>query len=213
MWEMNTDKRFRNGAVFGFWCLIIPILLPGCINIEQKGINDCFDRVEKLTDRRKQWIFLDSIGKLDQRVRQEEIAALQLYGYDSEEHKNAMTRMVETDASNLACIEAYLERYGHPTLSSHGLDCSAVPGLVIHHAPGGLESRVRNFKYLYQGYLDRDVYEEDLIMVLNRAYQLKYGERIEWDRPYRSEEELDTLIQSLGLREEAERIQSGLDGL
>lgn len=187
--------------------------LSQCSSPGEPTSSPCLKTVEKLTDRRQQWIFLDSIGKLDQKVRQDEIDALQKYGYDSEEHKQAMARMVQTDASNLECIEAYLAIHGHPTHEKHGIDASSVPGLVIHHSPEGLDSRLRNFKYLYSGYLNRGVFEDDLIMILNRAYQIKYDERITWNRPYRSDEELDTLIRSLGLHDEAERIRRGMNDI
>lgn len=185
------------------------IILSGCYNSSERGPNPCLSTVEKLTDRRQQWIFLDSIGKRDQQVRNDEIAALQQYGYDSKEHKIAKAEMMRTDISNLDCIEAYLAVHGHPSLEKHGMDASEVPGLVIHHSPNGAESRLRNFEYLYRGYLDHDVYESDLIMILNRAYQIKFGERIVWDRPYRSDEELDTLIRTLDLTDVVEGIRSG----
>lgn len=209
---MKNDHFYLFSVRLTIGCLIFIYLLPGCINRERNSPNPCLSTVEKLTDRRQQWIFLDSIGKRDQQVRNDETAALQQYGYDSKEHKQAKAEMMRTDASNLDCIEAYLAMHGHPSLEKHGMDASQVPGMVIHHSPYGMESRLRNFEYLYRGYLDHDVYESDLIMILNRAYQIKFGERIVWDRPYRSEEELDTLIRSLDLTGVVERIRTGLTG-
>jgi len=103
------------------------------------------------------------------------------------------------DQENLIKIESYLKIYGHPTLDKHGKEACGTPWLVVHHAMGGNEPRRRNFKYLFNAYQKGDIDDVAFTFYLNRMYQIEYDKRIDWNRPFRVEEELDTLYKALNL--------------
>lgn len=178
--------------------ILISILICSC-NYGNKLEDQLTNQIEKLSTTEKQREFLIAIGKLDQEVRHNETKMLKEFGYHSQEHKSSMKRMMNTDKENLLKIESYLKKYGHPTKSEHGKDACGTPWLVIHHAIGGVEPRKRNFKYIYKAYQNGDIDDGAITFYLNRMYDIKFGKRIEWNRPFRVEEELDSLYNALNL--------------
>ncbi len=155
--------------------------------------------VENLISIDLQRDFLTTIGELDQEVRHHETRMLQQFGYRSKEHKEALRELRRIDRRNLLKVEAYLEKYGYPKINDHGERACGVPWLVIHHAPGGIKPRKRNFKYIFSAYRNGDIGDGELTFYLNRMYDKKFGKRIEWSRPFKVEEELDTLYTALNL--------------
>ena len=70
--------------------------------------------------------------------------------------------------------------------------------MVIHHSQR-LDSRRRNFKIIYEAYLDDKIDDNDISFYLGRMYQMKFGERLRMRRPYKSQDEIDKLISELDL--------------
>ena len=161
--------------------------------------------LKEITTIEKQKIFLEDINDLDQKVRNDGTVVLQTFGHNSKEHLAAMELMNQTDEENLKKIEQFLETYGHPSIKKHGLKASEAPWLVIHHAPE-LAPRERNFKHLYQAWKNGDLEGGKLIFYLNRFYSIKYGNRLQWDRPFTEKEEIDSLLQSLELSDIAKNL-------
>jgi len=197
---------------------LIPVALLGILFIccsNDVTIQQIDQEVATLTTIEKQTKFLEHILAKDQEVRHFETEQLQKFGYDSKEHQLAVQNWWKTDDLNLFKIEAYLKTYGYPTIKEHGKEAVRAPWLVIHHAPGDVEPRKRNFKYLYEGFKQGDLEADQLTFFLNRMYDKKFGYRIEWNRPYKTEEELDTLFKSLDLleivREVDQKITSNFD--
>ncbi|MFK7983192.1 MAG: hypothetical protein AB8G86_24645 [Saprospiraceae bacterium] len=173
------------------------------------NINDSIaEAVATLSDKKSQRAFLEKIAASDQRVRDEEIAINQKYGYKSKEHQQAIQKQIDTDKSNLAKIEAYLEKYGHPNKLDHGNRAFYAPWIVMHHAPKETGTRRRNFKYLYDYYKKDELEQDRLNFFLGRMHQLKFGGRIRWNRSFTVQEELDSLINVLDLRTVADEIDS-----
>ena len=89
-----------------------------CFTACQTNTSNIEDGIAKevaaLADKKSQRAFLEEIAASDQMVRDEESAINQKYGYNSKEHQQAVQTQVDTDKSNLAKIEAYLAKYGHP---------------------------------------------------------------------------------------------------
>lgn len=164
--------------------------------------------VATLIDKKSQRAFLEEIAALDQSIRDEEIAINQKYGYDSKEHKQAVQAMMDTDKSNLAKVEAFLEKYGHPNKLDHGNRAFYAPWIVMHHADNQTGTRRRNFKYLYDYYKKDELEQDRLNFFLGRMHNLEKGERIKWNRPFTVQEELDSLINSLDLRHISDEIDS-----
>jgi hypothetical protein len=156
--------------------------------------------VNNLNSIHAQTDFLVEIGKLDQKVRIDETEILEKYGYDSKEHKKAWEIIRKTDDLNLMKIEAFFAKYGHPELEIHGTEAVNAPFLVIHHATGGLDPRIRNFKYMYEAFLKKDIDGGTFTFYLNRTYSTKFNERFKYDKPFSEGFEIDTLIKALELK-------------
>ena len=150
--------------------------------------------INSLNSTVKQSTFLSKIGDLDQEVRHQARHALETFGNDSPEHKEAIQHMMQTDLLNEKKIECYLNIHGHPSLSNHGKNACGVPWIVLHHSPNDVEVRERNFKHLYQAYKAGDLEDSALSFYLNRMHYIKFNKRLDWDRPFKPEEELDSLM-------------------
>jgi len=193
---VDSRKTFFLNSLL--WLLIYFFL--SCQSNES-GLADIAKEVAALTSQEKQILFLENIYAEDQAARQNNTAVQKQFGYHSEEHLVSLSKMNEIDELNLQKIEAYLKTYGHPKIDVHGYKACEAPWLVVHHHHDGISPRRRNFHYIYRATLDGDLENRALIFYLNRMYDIKFGQRIEWTRPYREEEELDTLIKSLDLIE------------
>lgn len=163
-------------------------------------VDQIAEELEQIATIDLQKEYLQDILSTDQEVRSAISEMIENHGYDSEEHKKSEKAMSEVDEINLVKIEMYLDRFGYPTLKDHGSKACTAPYMVLHHQPD-LDSRKRNFKYLYSAYESSDIDDHTLTFFLNRMYAMTYGERIEWDGPYLPEQELDTLFKSLNLLE------------
>jgi len=141
---------------------------------EKAPQNATLMEVASLTDKKSQRAFLEKIGTSDQAVREQETTINQKYGYDSKEHKEAIQAMIDTDKS---------------------------PWIVMHHAPKESGTRRRNFKYLYDYYKKDQLEPDRLTFFLARMYNLEFGERIRWNGPFTVQQELDSMINALELRE------------
>ncbi len=162
--------------------------------------------IATLTDKKSQRTFLEKIGTADQAVRDQESAINQKYGYDSKEHQQAVEAMMDTDKSNLAKIEAYILKHGYPNKIDHGNKAFYAPWIVMHHASKESGTRRRNFKYLYE-YYKKDMLEPDrLTFFLARMHNLEFGHRIRWKGPFTVQQELDSMINALDLREIVDEI-------
>ncbi len=183
-------------GILAFW---------GCQNTMVKTSSTIRD-IEGLTTPELQRQYLEKIHELDQKVRKEETSILQQFGYNSEEHQKAIQQAMQTDVENLEKIELYLQKYGHPGKALHGTIATSTPWLVIHHA-SGIDSRYRNFKYIYKAYKNNDIDDGEISFYLNRMYDIQFGNRIEWNGPFTIEQEIDTLIKALDLMDIVEEVE------
>jgi len=192
----------KNSLLF-ISCLLF---LFNCQTNQQNSNTDILQKVTTLTNKKSQRAFLEKIATSDQKVRDEESAINQKYGYNSKEHQQAIQAMAATDKSNLAKIEAYLAKYGHPNKLDHGNRAFYAPWIVMHHAPKETGTRRRNFKYLYEYYKKEELEQDRLNFFLGRMHQLEFGGRIRWNRSFTVQEEFDSLINVLDLRSIADEI-------
>jgi len=180
-----------------FSCKQKPTLATSEISNEIKQLNTVEDQKQ----------FLEKILQDDQSVRNSEKEAqlIQQYGNDPKERLDYIHLQWNQDAINLAKVEAYLNKYGYPSLAELGQDAAIAPWIVIHHS-GDIEERNRNFEILYQAYLKGDINDTAMSLYLGRTYQFQYNERFDMESPYRSEDEINILIDKLGLSERKEKI-------
>jgi hypothetical protein len=178
--------------------IILSLLIFACNNTKERE-HQIANEIEKLNTIEQQKNFLLAISSSDQAVSESETEAVTKFGYDSKEHKTAIEKMFQTDIGNLTKIEAYLKKYGYPSKDNHGKEACSTPWIVVNHAPDGIESRLRNFKYMYDAYKKGDLDSGQMSFYLNRMYRIKFNKELEWGRPFRVEEELDSLYKTLNL--------------
>lgn len=158
------------------------------------------EQIAALITPESQRLFLEEIKDVDQQVRIEEGLAIEKFGHNSPEHQEARQKWMAADEINFAKIEAYLTKYGHPTLALHGKKATETPWLVIHHGPDEA-IRERNFKYFYGAWKNKDIEIGTLNFFMGRWHNIKYGHRIRWNGPFTAEEERDTFFKALAIEE------------
>lgn len=189
-----------------FFMFIISSLFVSCS--EQNHTNVFLEEVSQLSGPEEKRQYLESIFRDDQKVRGSEGAEIMIkYGDKSKEYDAYVLRRFDQDAINLQKVEAYFEVYGHPDISELGELASATPMTVIHHAQG-YDVRVRHFETLYGAYLDGHLDDGDMSFYLGRMYQIKFHKRHEMDGPFNPDDELNTLINLLGLDDQQRRVQA-----
>lgn len=145
--------------------------------------------------------YLREIQSIDQGTREKTTQMSIDFGSDSEEMRLAILAQVQLDLENLAKVELILMKFGYPGSAVVGRNTSDIPLMVIHHSQT-YEIRVKHFETLYTAYLDGQINENLFSTYLERMYQMKFEERFDMPegKPFRLEQEVDTLIQILSLR-------------
>ena len=187
--------------------LFVVIFFVACDSQKKATRIDVERQVEKLLtieDKRK---FLEKIFRDDQSVRDtEKSAALVLkYGLDSEEAMEYTRKMVDQDEKNLIKVKSYLDKFGYPSITNLGKEASTAPYIVIHHTP---DVYVRNsfFKKLYKAYLNNHIDDTQLAFYLGRTYKSINREDFYIQSPFKSEDEINGLIEALGLEKEKQSV-------
>lgn len=157
--------------------------------------------IESLDTIPKQIEFLQSMRTADQSVRKHETRMITVHGYDSPEFNQAWEAIKKTDEKNLTALREYIALWGHPSRAEHGDTITGVPWLVVHHSPNKENARREFFPVLYAAYQAGDISADELSFFLNRLYNIEKGHRIRWNRPFDAEQEIDTVMQVLGLHE------------
>lgn len=175
--------------------IIFIILFFSC---KEEAVHNYQAEIDQLSTYVQQSEFLEKIYYLDQNIRTEGSELLQKTGEKSIEYKNNRDSLMKLDVINLAKIEAYLSKYGYPSLKNHSEDAVLTPWLVIHHNPDKETSR-KHFKTLYQAYKKGDIDGSAFTLYLGRFYDIVYHERLDLESPYTEEFEVDTLVKALDL--------------
>jgi len=171
----------------------------GLISCTTKVVEDVQPLIIGLDTVEKQIAFLESIGSVDQEVRRADIAAIESYGYESQEHIKTRNTMLAADASNLVKIEAYIRHHGHPEIMVHGEKACMIPWLIAYHAPDDFASKRKNYAFLNKAYRSGDLDVSSLITYMEKMHELKFGQKINWWREFSSSEKLETLKRALDL--------------
>jgi hypothetical protein len=190
------------------------VIIFGCNsqrNQNDEKANDIHNEIQQLETINSKKTYLENILEQDQLVRNgEKSSELVLkYGRDSEEYREYVKAQWKRDEINLRKIEAYLKKYGYPKKSELGKDAAIAPWIVIHHSTDtGI--RNRNFEILYQAYLTGDIDDNAMSMYLGRTYEFSFKERFRMESPYKSEDEINRLIEKLNLEVEKAKAQHHL---
>lgn len=165
------------------------------------------EEINQLTTLAAKKAYLENLFEDDQRMRRstEDSDIMLKYGIDSKEYRAYAQKIIDQDAINLAKIEQYLAVHGHPTLADFGKIATCTPSVVVHHAQT-YEERERNFDTFYQAFLDGNLDEGGLSMLLGRMYYIKFGERFRMKSPFQSIDEINQLIKLLDLEEKVQKI-------
>lgn len=186
--------------VLGFICIAFLAFL-GCKNANEQPLLDYDEEIENLTTDALKKEYLEAIFKADQDVRdsEEEYRITSLYGRDSQEYKNFVQQISQTDLINLYKVETYLEYFGHPSKSKLGEIAALAPWVVVHHQ-SEYKPRITNFNHLYNGYKNGDIEEGPFSRYLARMYQHKNGEGLDMGGPYKEKDKIARLIEELDLK-------------
>lgn len=189
---------------------IIVISIFGCngeVNQSGEQLKEIENEIRKLETTNAKKIYLEQILEEDQAVRDgEKSADLMLkYGKDSEEYMEYLKAQWKQDEINLIKIEKYLEIHGYPE-KEMGDMATTTPWMVIHHSQG-YETRERNFEKVYEAYLKGDIDDGAISFYLGRMYEMKNGERLRMESPYRAEDEINQLIKELNLEKKKANAQ------
>ena len=198
-----------------FWLFVGAILALGCgseegavetketsavepLEIQEIDLASIDEEVAALVTDHSKIAFLRVVLTEDQRVRQEETAALEQYGYQSDQHRAATNEIVNLDALNLAKVNAFKEAYGMPGLNSVGRMQADATWSTVHHSPD-LETRRDYFEFM------RHTWQQELIsgsmytMYLQRWCEMETGDRVMMEGAYTDEEEIKALYEKLGI--------------
>lgn len=175
------------------------VILMGCnkdLPIDKMSIQQ---EVKKLTTIDQQKIYLEVIYTEDQKTRTDRHALEVQHGYMSENVKEAVQKIIESDKINFMKIKEYLNIYGHPTIADHGEKASRTPFIVFHHT-ASIEAKEDCFELFYQAYKNGDLEAGSFSMYLNRWHTEKFGKRLSLPNPYQEEDMIKTLIEKLELQ-------------
>jgi len=157
------------------------------------------EEVEALGTDHVKIAFLRNILTEDQRVRNEEIEANQLHGYNSKAHQQATHNVMDMDAANLKRVDIFTDVYGAPQINSVGRMQSEATWLVVHHAPG-TDAHEKYYPILYKAWQNDQISGTNFTMYLNRWYERISGERHMMEGGYTDEEEVKELLELLNLK-------------
>lgn len=158
------------------FCLIA--LLTICIGCDKKNeINpDFIEEVATLRSDDERRVFLEEIRISNQKSRNNIMHIESVYGYNSKERSKALQEKIIADKINLQKIELYLEKYGHPSAEVHGELAAKTPYIILYHC-SNLESKQKNFEYLYKAYKKGDLRPNSFAMFLSSYYNDQFDEK------------------------------------
>ena len=157
------------------------------------------DKILALNSVEERALFLESMYAIDQEVRADETTSIEKYGYDSNEHANALLKMDSVDAVNLYLAKRYLDTYGYPDVSSFDETAVYTPLLIFHHQ-SDFEAYKKYFHYFYSAYQEGHISAHRLSFSLNRKYMIKFGKQFQTEgKSYTDEEKIIKFIDLLDL--------------
>lgn len=182
------------------------------VSCKDENLTNYQNEIDQLSTYKKQSEYLERIYNLDQNIREEGANILQKTGDRSIEYVNNRDSTMRLDEINLAKIEAYLAKYGHPTSKSHTSVATMTSWLIIHHNPS-TETSKKHFKTLYQAYKNGNLEGGAFTLYLGRYYSIVYQQRLDLQSPYTEEFEVDTIVKALGLSKMRDEVDAALDKL
>ena len=190
---------------------LILILMFGCNlknNVKEPKLDVSTLKLETLEDKKN---YLEKILEDDQKFRGSQDSEIMLkYGKDSDEFRKFIQKRSNQDSINLSKIEKYFEIYGYPNKNELGEIAAFTPWAVIHHA-NTYEERERNFQKLYEAYLNKNIDDASISRFLGRMYRIKNGELLRMEGPFKSEDEINQLINKLNLEEKKTKALKSVD--
>lgn len=157
------------------------------------------DKIGTLNSVEERALFLTSMYEIDQRVRADETTAIEKFGYETDEHANALSVMDSVDAVNLYLAKKYLDTYGYPDRSNYAETAVDTPLLIFHHK-SDFTTFKQYFHYFYAAYQEGHISPHRLSFILNRKYMIKFGTKFQTDgQPLNNEQKIKRLIEKLEL--------------
>ncbi len=160
--------------------------------------NDTLGMLSELNSIEKQTQFLEMIYDRDQGIRKQSRNIENEHERESKEYDEQIYKYRNTDMTNLELIEAYLDKYGHPTIKMHSQKATGTPILVVHHA-SEIKPRLKYFDPFYKAYKKGDIDGGMFTFYLGRLYRMTFNERMDIRGAYTEEFQVDTLLKELKL--------------
>ncbi|GAA0715741.1 hypothetical protein GCM10009430_10590 [Aquimarina litoralis] len=158
------------------FCLVI--LFTISIGCGQKDVinPDLVKDIIALHSDEEKRIFLEEMRISNQKLRNNIKHIESVYGYNSKERSKALREKIKEDKINLQKIELYLEKYGHPSPELHGELAVKTPYIILYDC-SNLESKQKNFEYLYRAYKKGDLMPNSFAMFLSSYYNDQFDEK------------------------------------
>jgi len=166
--------------------------LISCKNSEHPEESKINNEIQSLDSNEQKTAYLENIYKQDQNDRNGNVSSSVMY---------------TNDLARLARVKAYINAYGYPKRKVLGGPSADVIYLVFHHIATN-ETKREYFPIFYRAMLDKEISKETLAFFLGRYQNDVNGAWIDFDRPFTTEEEIDTLVFALGLESIATSIKN-----
>ncbi|MBD0402546.1 hypothetical protein [Flammeovirga sp. EKP202] len=179
--------------------LSFTLLMTACqtSSIDSKAIEQEILSLETIEKRER---YLLKVLEDDQKVRDAATfhKIVSTYGTDSPEYQELGEKILNVDKVNRYKIDFYIRQYGFPAPDAFSSMARKSPFFVYQHITD-IEERNEKLPTLlvaYQeGHLDIDL----LNVFLGRTYYLKFNKNLVMENPYTPEQELEQLVNALGL--------------
>ncbi len=135
----------------------------------KQGIDSLF------TDTQKR-LYLESIFKKDQAVRNHQAEITQQNKANSKLNLVDHQEMDKQDIINLFCIKSYLSKYRYPSFDRHGEIAAYTPLLIFHHK-ASLKEFESHYSMFHKAYEEGNVTPSQFSLALRRIFQRKYNEK------------------------------------
>lgn len=146
-----------------------------------------------------QTTYLNEILEIHEEANKKERLAHKKYGYKSKAHIMAERKKVAINKENVAKIEQFLQRNGHPTEKLHGSKLTDLPYTIFSATPKSKKIILRNLTHINTAWKKQAISDRTYIYYLQSLYQSIFKQKLELAYPYTEKEELSSLWTKLNV--------------
>jgi len=143
--------------------------------------------------------YLNEILAIHEEANKKERLAHKKYGYKSKTHIMAERKKAAINKENVAKIEQFLHRNGHPTEKLHGSKLTDLPYTIFSAAPKSKKIILRNLALINTAWEKQAISDRTYIYYLQSLYQSIFQQKLKLASPYTEKEELTSLWAKLNV--------------